>query len=226
MIKRGFTPLEIENKTYPFSKRREKRDCMRQSLTGPVRKHFSNRAGFTLIELIVVIAIIAILAAIIAPNAYRAIEKAQVQKAIADMKAIGKAALQHYADTGRYPPAVDNPPYGAGFLTNDDGSGNPVPGWDGPYLEQWPSHPWSKKVVDPTTYQWDYKDVQTDGFDDWTVEIGLGDVNATRRNYIAGMIDKFIDAGDGPCAGLFQGYPPCNQWATWPKYIVVDGRNE
>ena len=35
------------------------------------------RKGFTLIELIVVIAIIAILAAIIAPNAFRAIEKAK-----------------------------------------------------------------------------------------------------------------------------------------------------
>jgi len=36
------------------------------------------RRSFTLIELIVVIAIIAILAAIIAPNAFRAIEKAKV----------------------------------------------------------------------------------------------------------------------------------------------------
>lgn len=40
------------------------------------------RIGFTLIELIVVIAIIAILAAIIAPNAFRAIEKANIQKAV------------------------------------------------------------------------------------------------------------------------------------------------
>ena len=37
-----------------------------------------NRQSFTLLELIVVIAIIAILAAIIAPNAFRAIEKAKV----------------------------------------------------------------------------------------------------------------------------------------------------
>ena len=34
------------------------------------------KSGFTLIELIVVIAIIAVLAAIIAPNAFKAIEKA------------------------------------------------------------------------------------------------------------------------------------------------------
>ena len=37
--------------------------------------------GFTLIELIVVIAIIAILGAIIAPNAFRAIEKAKMARA-------------------------------------------------------------------------------------------------------------------------------------------------
>ena len=182
------------------------------------------KKSFTLIELIVVIAIIAILAAIIAPNAFRAIEKAQVSKAVEDMKAIGTAALRCYTDTGRFPPAVNNPPYGAGFLTNDDGNGNPIPGWDGPYLERWPSHPWCKKTIDPTTYQWDYKDADSDGVNEWCVEIGLGDVNSTRRNYIATLIDKNIDNGDGPCAGLFRAYcpPGPNNWATWPKYIVVD----
>ena len=60
------------------------------------------KAGFTLIELIVVIAIIAILGAIIAPNAFRAIEKANVQKAIIDIKKIASSAMEYSADTGQH----------------------------------------------------------------------------------------------------------------------------
>ncbi|NCC82098.1 MAG: prepilin-type N-terminal cleavage/methylation domain-containing protein [Clostridia bacterium] len=37
-----------------------------------------NKKGFTLVELLVVIAIIAILAAVVAPNAFKAIEKSKV----------------------------------------------------------------------------------------------------------------------------------------------------
>jgi len=55
--------------------------------------------SFTLIELIVVIAIIAILAAIIAPNAFRAIEKAKISTAIADFKANKNAVYAFYADS-------------------------------------------------------------------------------------------------------------------------------
>lgn len=183
-----------------------------------------SKRTFTLIELIVVIAIIAILAAIITPNAFKAIEKAQIQKAVRDMKTIGQAAMQYYTDTGLFPPDVDLPPYGAGFLVNNDGTGNTVEGWDGPYLEKWPAHPWHKGVSDPTTYQWDYTDVDGDGDREWCVEIGLGDVNNSRRNYIAGLIDQTIDKGDGPCSGGFRAYcpPGPGSWATWPKLIVVD----
>lgn len=59
--------------------------------------------SFTLVELIVVIAIIAILGAIIAPSAFKAIEKAKISAAIADIKAIKNAALGFYADTGTFP---------------------------------------------------------------------------------------------------------------------------
>ncbi len=95
--------------------------------------------GFTLIELLVVIAIIGILAAIIAPNAYNAILKAKVAKLESDMDTLRKAALLHYADTGRIPPdmaftggAGEDP----GFMENIHN----IEGWDGPYLEQWKEH--------------------------------------------------------------------------------------
>jgi len=63
----------------------------------------SKNKAFTLVELIVVIAIIAILAAIIAPNAFRAIEKAKLARVEADAKAIKSAAFAMYADTGMWP---------------------------------------------------------------------------------------------------------------------------
>ncbi|OQX54091.1 MAG: hypothetical protein B5M48_01665 [Candidatus Omnitrophica bacterium 4484_213] len=62
-----------------------------------------NLTGFTLIELIVVITIIGILAAIIAPNAFRAIEKAKIDACISDIKSIRTAAYAFYADTGVLP---------------------------------------------------------------------------------------------------------------------------
>ncbi|MBU2044161.1 MAG: prepilin-type N-terminal cleavage/methylation domain-containing protein [Candidatus Omnitrophica bacterium] len=108
---------------------------------------------FTLIELIVVIAIIAILAAIIAPNAFKAIEKAKVAKAVSDFKTISTATRVLYADTARWPLQCTNSSWpeqcgisgkhcervGESEMYNDPGWS----GWDGPYLDSASSvHPW------------------------------------------------------------------------------------
>lgn len=106
------------------------------------------RKSFTLIELIVVIAIIAILAAIIAPNAFKAIEKAKVSRAIADMKSVKNAVLALYADTGHWL-GDDYCACGVCFISIDEPRANPAfcrsdiminfsnwLGWDGPYLEK------------------------------------------------------------------------------------------
>ncbi|MBE3588244.1 MAG: prepilin-type N-terminal cleavage/methylation domain-containing protein [Thermoanaerobacteraceae bacterium] len=73
----------------------------------PLVFRFSNlrrdNRGFTLVELLVVIAIIGILAAIIAPNAFKAIEKSKVAAAEADYKSIKAAALNFYTDIGKWP---------------------------------------------------------------------------------------------------------------------------
>ncbi|MFA7676554.1 MAG: prepilin-type N-terminal cleavage/methylation domain-containing protein [Candidatus Omnitrophota bacterium] len=111
-----------------------------------------NSKSFTLIELIVVIAIIAILAAIIAPNAFKAIEKAKVSQQIATMKAIKTAIESLYADTTHWVgddpgpgsivilPCANDPwhSFGPGLvkpdnLVNDDSGWT---GWDGPYIER------------------------------------------------------------------------------------------
>ena len=128
------------------------------------------RRGFTLIELLVVIAIIAILAATIAPNAFRAIEKAKIARAMQDAKALRSAALSYYADMGFWPPDVGRgcdpgltqplPHYPDQAAACAGGVSGVIPlnwqtivaaNWDGPYIEKWPtSTPWGGK------YDWNY----------------------------------------------------------------------
>lgn len=99
------------------------------------------RKGFTLIELIVVIAIIAILAAIIAPNAFKAIEKASRSATLGDFRTIKTASMAFYADSGVWPitgcfkALLEEQASG----TNCGPGTGGITGWDGPYIEQWPS---------------------------------------------------------------------------------------
>ncbi len=110
---------------------------------------FKGTRGFTLIELLVVIAIIGILAAIIAPNAFKAIEKSKVAAVESDYKAIKSATLMYYSDVGTWPYTdnnfgsdsdelvafIDGGAYSNGETVSDS--------WDGPYLEKWPTrNPW------------------------------------------------------------------------------------
>ncbi|MDD5668715.1 MAG: prepilin-type N-terminal cleavage/methylation domain-containing protein [Candidatus Omnitrophica bacterium] len=136
---------------------------------------FSNRyplsakrlKGFTLIELIVVIAIIAVLAAIIAPNAFKAIEKAKLARVEGDSRSIAAAAYSMYADTGKWPGSnwADDIPNGdtlagaapgEGFSFRGNNANMPAT-WDGPYLEKWPKNPWGG------TYYWDYNQGDQNG---------------------------------------------------------------
>jgi len=88
------------------------------------------RKGFTLIEMLVVIAIIAVLAAIVAPSAFKAVDKGKISAAVGNFKSIKTAVMAYYADTGAWPAAGA---VGAGLVATDG-----VSGWDGPYLDKWP----------------------------------------------------------------------------------------
>lgn len=110
------------------------------------------KRGFTLIELIVVIAIIAILAAIIAPNAFKAIEKAKISEAIGDFKTYKTALYGLYADTGKWGTDAHYPGHNKLVYMDDyteliEDPGN-MAGWDGPYVEKLKGKtPWEGSYV-------------------------------------------------------------------------------
>jgi general secretion pathway protein G len=155
-----------------------------------------NRA-FTLIELIVVIAIIAILSAIIAPNAFRAIEKAKITRAVGDMRTIKTAAMAFYGDTGTWPLkgiGDDTRSSGKGFVTNDDGYSNTVPNWDGPYLQRWPVNPWgSTGSAWGNKYYWDADMSGDDNNDGILPEAQVIMFNVPRKSAL--LLDKQYDNG-------------------------------
>jgi prepilin-type N-terminal cleavage/methylation domain-containing protein len=88
--RRGFTPLEIA-----VNGRK------RKFLTGPVRK-ISNRAGFTLIELIIVIVIISILAAVAVPIISGMKAKAICAEAVTVMGTVRNALRAYYVENNGY----------------------------------------------------------------------------------------------------------------------------
>lgn len=166
--------------------------------------------GFTLVELLVVIAIIGILAAVITPNAFRTIEKGKISRAVADLRAIGKAAMAYYADVGDFPGSKGHPPdeplqngSDPGFVRKpnrdwltDSGApyGGDLDSWNGPYLEKWPpQHPWGD------VYTWNYwRDYAPPGIGMSVSKAGivtLEDYGRIPRESLE-AIDRTLDDGD------------------------------
>lgn len=182
--------------------------------------------SFTLVELIVVIAIIAILSAIIAPSAFRAIEKSKVSRTEADIKAIKVSATNFYSDIGLWPgsqwgtmPGDPLSPanYGEGFVTTPQvhsGSASErtaaqrmIQNWDGPYLEKWYMTPWAMP------YMWDYNnwDASGDGIPfEHVVWLDLaqspGPYNQNNKVPVRSRdkIDMDLDGGNGLNSGIVQ----------------------
>lgn len=75
-------------------------------MTAAVTKTGNNKAGFTLIELMIVMAIIGILASIAVPNYQWALIRAREAVLSENLYGIRSAIDQYYADQGKYPDAL------------------------------------------------------------------------------------------------------------------------
>lgn len=100
--------------------------------------HHRVHRGFTLIELIGVLAIIAILGSVAAPKVMSAIQDAKIAAFVQQANTVSTAVAKFNADTGRWPryaPAQTQDRYKQ-LMVNSLDNTNPIPGWQGPYLEK------------------------------------------------------------------------------------------
>ena len=65
------------------------------------------RRGFTLIEMLLVLMLIALLASLVTPVVIGGVQRARESTLRADLYALRKAIDDYYADTGTYPPELD-----------------------------------------------------------------------------------------------------------------------
>lgn len=123
-----------------------------------LRMKLMERAGFTLMELLVVMVILGLLAALVGPRIWKNVTKSKITTAKTQIELLGQGLDQFRLDTGRYPSTSE----GLEALRTNPG----VESWDGPYLRKAvPNDPWNKpyNYLSPGT-QGDY-DLSTFGQD-------------------------------------------------------------
>jgi len=106
-----------------------------------MKKEYSLRAGFTLIEILLVVIIISTLSAMVLPRLAGRSDQARVATAKADIQVNIPSALKLYElDNGFFPSTEQGL---QGLLTKP--TTQPLPeNWNGPYLEKKPVDPWGR----------------------------------------------------------------------------------
>ena len=106
-----------------------------------MKRFFADRAGFTLIEVMVVVIILSILAAFVVPKLTGRTDQARRVKAQVDIRNIGGALEGFNLDNGYYPTTEQ----GIEALVNEPATGNIPENWqEGGYLQKVPSDPWTQ----------------------------------------------------------------------------------
>ncbi len=103
------------------------------------RNVVKNRAGFTLIELMVVMIILGLLAALVVPRMFGKLGKAKTNAAYSQIELFGTALDSFRLDTGRYPTTSEGL---EALISQVSGSDD----WGGPYLKknEIPLDPWNQ----------------------------------------------------------------------------------
>jgi len=96
------------------------------------------QSGFTLVEMIGVLAVIAILGSVAAPKIFAAIEDAKVSAYVQQINTLTTAVAKYHTDTGLWPRHVPTHAQDRNhqLMVNSLDGTNPIPGWQGPYLDK------------------------------------------------------------------------------------------
>lgn len=114
------------------------------SRTTSIAPSLKNKAGFTLIEVLVVVVILGILATVIAPKILGRPEEARRTKAAVDIKGIETALNMYKIDSGIYPSTEQ----GLRALVEKPTVGQEPRKWrTGGYLSKTPNDPWGTPYI-------------------------------------------------------------------------------
>lgn len=102
------------------------------------------RAGFTLIEVLVVIVVLSVLATLVAPNVFRHVGTARESTALSQIEMLSAALDAYRLDNGRYPTTEQ----GLAALWSEPVGEPRASNWRGPYLRKAvPLDPWSRPYI-------------------------------------------------------------------------------